>query len=565
MHVERRALRLNQASPVSPGEAIFIGPTEMTTNRPWSDGYVTHLEYTHGVYREMSPAMIRFALVCSGYAPPSFDREFSYCELGFGQGTGLNLLAATNPNGNFFGTDFNSTHVLNARRLAASAGLTNLSVTDDSFATYARRRDLPDFDVIALHGIYSWISEANRTEVIEFLKARAKPGALVYVSYNCLPGWAPMIPMQWLMNRSMNYATSGGATFTTRIAQSLDLLKRVADQPTGYFAIHKGAKDYLSRVVTQDANYVAHEYLNNDWHPKHFMDVAQELQVARLDYLCSADVGGLIDDLNVSSETVKFLAEIKEPIFRQQLRDFATNTKFRRDLFARGFRKLPPAQREAMIRGTPINLVRPRSRCELNVKTNIGRGELKAALYNPLFDSLAESSKTIDQLVQSPELKHFGFRNVVNAVIAITGIGYGQPGLPELAPKATEISRRMNLALLEDAVANPADAIAHLAAPDLSTGIHVAPLSKLFLAAVQAGQCETPEACAEFAHQRLALTGRQIVQNDRSVSDAGDSLRALTEGARDWISNEVPVLRRLRVPVSLPSLDDSFVLNAGGR
>jgi len=37
--------------------------------------------------------------------------------------------------------------------------------------------DLPDFDFIGMHGIWSWISEEDRALIVEFIRRKLKPAA----------------------------------------------------------------------------------------------------------------------------------------------------------------------------------------------------------------------------------------------------------------------------------------------------------------------------------------------------------------------------------------------------
>jgi SAM-dependent methyltransferase len=64
---------------------------------------------------------------------------------------------------------------------------------DESFAEFASR-DLPEFDYIGLHGIWSWISDENRAVIVDFIRRKLKVGGVLYISYNTLPGWAPLPP-----------------------------------------------------------------------------------------------------------------------------------------------------------------------------------------------------------------------------------------------------------------------------------------------------------------------------------------------------------------------------------
>jgi cyclopropane fatty-acyl-phospholipid synthase-like methyltransferase len=108
-------------------------------------------------------------------------------ELGFGQGFGLSLLAAANPDVTFEGHDFNPEHVAHARRLIAGAKLDNITVTELSFEEAAERGGADDVNVIALHGIYSWVSRAAQDAIVSVIRQRLQPDGMLYISYNCMP------------------------------------------------------------------------------------------------------------------------------------------------------------------------------------------------------------------------------------------------------------------------------------------------------------------------------------------------------------------------------------------
>lgn len=56
--------------------------------------------------------------------------------------------------------------------------------------------DLPAFDCVMLHGVYSWVGPETRRAVVRFLDRFLKPGGVAYVSYNSLAGWVQLLPMQ---------------------------------------------------------------------------------------------------------------------------------------------------------------------------------------------------------------------------------------------------------------------------------------------------------------------------------------------------------------------------------
>src|SRR5215813_3837100 len=115
----------------------------------WTGGYVADIGYTAGFYRETAPSHMAFAALTIGRSPGRALRPKRMLELGFGQGFGLTLLAASNPGMAFEGHDFNPEHVAHARRLITGAGLANVTVTETSFEDAAVRSSDDNLDVIA--------------------------------------------------------------------------------------------------------------------------------------------------------------------------------------------------------------------------------------------------------------------------------------------------------------------------------------------------------------------------------------------------------------------------------
>ena len=42
--------------------------------------------------------------------------------------------------------------------------------------------------------IWSWVSEENQRVIVDFVRRKLKVGGLLYISYNCQPGFAAMVP-----------------------------------------------------------------------------------------------------------------------------------------------------------------------------------------------------------------------------------------------------------------------------------------------------------------------------------------------------------------------------------
>jgi SAM-dependent methyltransferase len=244
----------------------------------WTAGYVSGIDYIFGYYRELNPSLLRLACLSAGIAPPSGER-FTYLELGFGQGLSINIHAAAH-DGDFWGTDFNPTQAANARALAAASG-SNAILLNDSFAELAARPDLPEFDVIALHGIWSWISAEDRQIIIDVIRRKLKVGGIVYISYNSLPGSAPLMPLRHLMMLHAELAGSETAGIIGNIDGALAFAQQVADAGAIYFQANTAAAERLKGIAGKDRHYLAHEYFNLHWDAMAFSDVARLLDQAK--------------------------------------------------------------------------------------------------------------------------------------------------------------------------------------------------------------------------------------------------------------------------------------------
>ena len=159
----------------------------------WTSGYVADIGYTYGYYLELNPQRVKLAFLNAGLVAPEFGTA---CELGFGQGLSATMHAAASLC-SWHGTDFNPAQAGFAQELAATSGA-NAHLYDESFAEFAQR-DMPEFDYIGLHGIWSWISDENRAVIVDFIRKKLKVGGVLYISYNTLPGWAAFAPMRHLM------------------------------------------------------------------------------------------------------------------------------------------------------------------------------------------------------------------------------------------------------------------------------------------------------------------------------------------------------------------------------
>ncbi len=239
--------------------------------------------YTFGYHPELDPARMQAVLRRAGVEPPEVAAA---CELGFGQGVSLAIHAVAG-GAAWWGTDLSPAHAAHVRALVAGTEA-RLDAAEQAFAVFCARDDLPQFDFIGLHGVWSWVSAANRDRILKLVARRLRPGGVVYVSYNALPGWAPMLPLREMM---VAYAAALPADLprADRIEAALhDAQMRVLRDPV-LLETCPGIEAELRAIRHKGVAYLAHELFNRDWAPMHPEEVAATMRSAGLAFAAQAD------------------------------------------------------------------------------------------------------------------------------------------------------------------------------------------------------------------------------------------------------------------------------------
>jgi SAM-dependent methyltransferase len=510
----------------------------------WTDGYVTELSYTHGYYRELSPGVLRLACLSQGVAPPEVE-GLRYLELGFGQGLSLAMHAAAG-DGAFWGTDLNPAHAAQAQAWARAAG-SDLMVFDDGFAELAARQDLPEFDIIALHGVWSWISPENRRAVVQLCRKHLRVGGLLYVSYNTTPGWSATMPVRHLMTLHAELATATASGLPSRIDDAIAFATRVADAGAGYFRANPAAAERLKGLTTLDRHYLAHEYFNRDWHPMAFSEVAEALAEAKLSHVASAHVLDHLDAINLTADGQRLLAEITHPVLRQSVRDYLVNQYFRRDVFVKGPRRLTPTELERTWRDAAFVLTSDPADVPMTVTGALGQANLLESLYRPLLEAFAEDGagpKTLGQLLAHPRLPGVAMPQLREAALLLTGGGHLFPVQPVSAAAQARCTA-LNDHLLDRALTQ--SDVNFLVSPVTGAGVMVPRIPQLFLAGHRAGRGGDAASLAAHAWEALQRQGQRLVHEGKPLESTEENMAELCRQANAFLSRRLPTLRALGI------------------
>jgi SAM-dependent methyltransferase len=505
----------------------------------WGAGYVTDTAYVHDFCRVQTPAILSLAALSRNVAAPGGRGEpLRYCDLGCGQGFTANLVAAANPRAQVFAADFNPTHIAGARALAGAAALANIEFREAGFDELLQDASLPEFDIICLHGVYSWISPDIRRTLVALIRRLLKSGGLLYISYDAMPGWAGIAPLRRIL---VQQHAASGTSSQAGLAQALAFADRLKELGALFYRMYPYVSVQWDRLKKLPASYLAHELLTRDWQAFSFTDVAAELADAKLTYVGSAHLTDHVDRVNFTEQQQVFLAQIGDASLGEATRDMIIGRQFRRDIFVKGVTSLRPLPARERWLDTRLALSTPAAEIDLTFDTALGTIQLRPDMYKPVIEVLDRGPMTVRELVDSPPAARLEWIGLLDAIKVLVGRGDLQPALPAEGDAEREASARRFNAAVTGLAKDSAD-LGYLASPVTGGGVRVDRLTQLYLQAKKDGGGDPVAALAAMAEQ-----GGGIVDKDDNKLGPEEARAALAERVVRMEQRTMPLLERLGI------------------
>jgi SAM-dependent methyltransferase len=395
-----------------------------------SPGYFCDTEYIDYFYNDLSPWHMDYLASLHGFPRTDLSAGFTYCELGCGTGLSLNLHAAANPAGRFYGVDLNRGHIQRATRTARAGQLDNVTFLEEDFA-HLLERDLPRFDVIALHGVYSWVSPGIRKEIQAFIGHRLQPGGKVYISYNALPGWGQQAPIRELLVTRV--AGMGGGTLE-KVAQGQEYLRQLQQANAPIVTSSPQVKGMVDHILTADPRYIAHEYFTAFWEPFYFKQVAEDMTRIGLQFLGCLPVALNYGAFCLPEPLEGFFSSLATRAEFETHKDLVLNTVFRRDVYVQGRGQATAGGgRLAGVRLGSTTALRD-FQFQFEVKGNQVR--LDSPIFPKLAGLLALADMDVDDLLAHPGLAGHTQAEIVEGLECLVASGQVLPcpAIPQPAP-----------------------------------------------------------------------------------------------------------------------------------
>lgn len=312
----------------------------MTEPTAWARGYPVSEPYPPAWHYFQSPAHLRVVCALMGVAwEVGPDTPMSIAEIGCGTGYTAAMLAAGTPQAQVLGLDYNPAHIAEARSLAGAAGLTNLRYEEADLADLsdADLDRLPEFDLVTVHGVWSWVGDPVREGVLRLLRRRLKPGGVALVTYNALPGAAGSQGLARLARGALLAAGSSA----DGVATVSELVQRLVKAEPEHLPASHWRRLFTGENKGARPGYVLHEFLTEHWRPTFFADVAAAMGTARCEYVGSATIDENFPEMTLTPAQRELWDEAPDLLSRELIKDLCVQRAFRRDVYVRGLRRVP--------------------------------------------------------------------------------------------------------------------------------------------------------------------------------------------------------------------------------
>ncbi|MBR0674079.1 class I SAM-dependent methyltransferase [Neoroseomonas soli] len=467
--------------------------------------------YFAAYQRDAAPPRMHLALAVADtvWAPADRDR-LAVLDIGCGRGVTACLLAAANPGWDVIGLDFQPAHVAEAREMEAEAGLANARFIEADLAEFDEDKAaslLPEVDAVICNGVWTWVPDAVRAGILRLLRARMKPGGILFMGYNALPGFADCIALQRLLEEAARGEPGGEAERGAAALAAVEALRAAGAKHLPPDAV----LDHILMRGRRNPATLAHEWLTPFWRPVFHGDLARDLARVGLEYGGYARPEHGQAELNLTPEQQAAMGAAPPGFARETLLDTLLNRRFRTDIFVRGRRT--GARRS--LPGVRVTLAAAPEASRVVLQTQSGQAELPDEQSAAIIERLARSPATLGELAALPGNEDL---NPLDLAVMLVHSGFAHPLWRDPAADAGAKARaaRCNAVLLHrlgrDAVA--IDAPLGAAVPGLGCAVQMSAAELAVAVVLQEGSA--PDAAALAARLADPEGGPEALEGARA-------------------------------------------------
>lgn len=294
----------------------------------------SELGYKSMPFPYTTPATLEAYAALVGISAPN-PKTARVLELGATYGGNIISQALFNPDATFVGVELSKEQVEKGNEVIAKAGLTNVSLVQSDIASIGS--EIGTFDYIIAHGVYSWVDDDVKDELLRLIDEHLAEDGIAYVSYNTYPGWHTMEEVRQLMMFSNRDKTQ--FNHKEKVLHGKTIGSIVGSQILKYDNLKERNSKFLGAlrsVMQKDEYYVGHDHLEPNNDPVYFYQFNDHLAAHNLAYLCDADLTlSMVRSFDADiADTLDKLAP-NDHVAQEQYLDFMLDTTFRKSIICK--------------------------------------------------------------------------------------------------------------------------------------------------------------------------------------------------------------------------------------
>ena len=329
-------------------------------------------------------------------------------ELGCGTGSSLLSFAYDLPDSEFVGIDLSEKQIELGNIAVNAVGLKNMKLIHGDIMQI-NRETFGEFDYIIAHGLYSWVPDFVRDQILNICRETLSEQGVAYVSYNALPG----CHLRRLVRDIMMFHSSKFPAPQEKVSQAMALLEFVSKATSKDSAYKNVLTEEVKSLSERNFENIFHDDLSDVNYPVYFHQFVSHAAKYNLRFVTEVE-HFTTRDINYPKEVLEILEDITDDaIAYEQYMDFIDGRRFRQSLLCRAELKTFQKPDEQVMRSVRIaSSIKPESekpelstsKHEIFVNDKKGSVEInhpltKAALF--YLNKIWTRSTTFDELVEA--------------------------------------------------------------------------------------------------------------------------------------------------------------------
>lgn len=369
------------------------------------------MSYTSALSCDLSPVRLNYVGALRGLKPKGPDESFVYAQTGNFDSEALICLAASNPQGHFYGVMASAQLESFAKKTATERQITNVS-----FVTSLDLLPLK-LDYLCCENTEGQPSDSLREALFTVAENRLVPGGLFCFRYRAYDN--PDEILQFLI---AEYAPE------LSVEQSLEFLGEIQALGTSYFADHPIARTALDKAIATKSpdSFFEACATNKDTVKSGTFETLAGLLPREFSFVGDADFGANYIELAAPAASHSALDKCREHLLYEPIKDFALQRLVRNDVWV----KRPVVQvfeNADMFGSFTFGITSLREHIPSVVPTQAGAINLSTPLFTRLIDLMTVMPVGIGDFLNHPAGMGMDPDDVVAALNALVAFGIVQP------------------------------------------------------------------------------------------------------------------------------------------